>query len=449
MTIRLEQPSDYREVENLTREAFWNVYRPGCTEHFVLNRFRNNPDFIPELDLVMEEDGRIIGHVMFSKAELVMDDGTKRPSWTFGPISIHPDYKRKGYGLKLLNHALGKAREMGIGLLCMEGNIDFYRHAGFDLASKLGIHYHAEPRDAEVPYFLAQELIPGWLKNNGIIEATYFPPKGYFVADVFPDDFEAYEATFPAKVKTLQPGQLPHFCQSCGMPLTRNEDCGTNADGSINFDYCKYCYKDGKFLQDCTMDEMIEHCAQFVGAVNEGLPNPITKEEYIGQMKMYFPNLKRWRKALTVSDDEALKENPALAGVKELIAQMADTLPIAFISSVDNEGYPCTKAMLAPRKREGIRTFYFTTNTFSLRVAHYKANPKASIYFCDEKGFKGMMLRGTMEVLTDAESKEMIWREGDEQYYPGGVTDPNYCVLKFTATDGRFYSDFYPRSFVI
>jgi len=238
------------------------------------------------------------------------------------------------------------------------------------------------------------------------------------------------------------------FCQSCGMPLT-DEVLGTNADGSKNEEYCMYCYKDGKFLQDCTMDEMIAHCAQFVGAVNEGLPHPITKEEYIGQMKMYFPHLKRWRKAITVNDEEAMKANPALAGVKELIAQMADTLPIAYIASVDNEGYPCTKAMLAPRKREGIKTFYFTTNTFSLRVAHYKANPKASIYFCDAKGFKGMMLRGTMEVLTDAKSKEMIWRKGDTQYYPGGVTDPNYCVLKFTATDGRFYSDFYPRSFVI
>ena len=238
------------------------------------------------------------------------------------------------------------------------------------------------------------------------------------------------------------------FCQSCGMPLTDNV-FGTNADGSKSEDYCMYCYKDGKFLQDCTMDEMIEHCAQFVGAVNKGLLSPITKEEYIGQMKMYFPQLKRWRKALSVSDDEAMKVNPALAGVKELIAQMADSLPIAFISSVDNEGYPCTKAMLAPRKREGITTFYFTTNTFSLRVAHYKANPKACIYFCDAKGFKGMMLRGTMEVLTDAKSKEMIWRKGDTQYYPGGVTDPNYCVLKFTAIDGRFYSDFYPRSFVI
>ena len=123
MNIRLEQPQDYREVENLTREAFWNVYRPGCTEHYVLNQYRNNPDFIPELDFVMEENGKIIGHVMFSKAEILLDDGNSFPSWTFGPISIHPDYKRKGYGLKLLNYALEKAKEMGIGLIQMEGNM--------------------------------------------------------------------------------------------------------------------------------------------------------------------------------------------------------------------------------------------------------------------------------------------------------------------------------------
>jgi len=365
----------------------------------------------------------------------------------FWPISIHPNYQLKGYGLKLLYYALDKAREMGIGFLCMEGNINFYKHAGFGLASEMDIHYHAEPRDAEVPYFLALELIPGWLKSNGITEATYCPPKGYFVAEANPNAFASYEATFPAKEKTMLPSQLPQFCQSCGMPLTKNEDCGTNADGSTCFDYCKYCYKDGKFLQNCTMDEMIEHCSQFVGEVNKGLPQPITREEYIGQMKMYFPHLKRWRKEITIN--EAVPKNPVLAGVKDLIAKMADTLPVTYISSVDEEGFPCTKAMLSPRVREGIKTFYFTTNTFSLRVAHYKANPKASIYFCDAKGFKGMMLRGTMEVLTDAKSKEMIWRDGDTQYYPGGVTDPNYCVLKFTATDGRFYSDFYPRSFVI
>ncbi len=105
--------------------------------------------------------------------------------------------------------------------------------------------------------------------------------------------------------------------------------------------------------------------------------------------------------------------------------------------------------MLSPRKREGIKVFYFNTNAFSVRVAHYRVNPKASIYFCDEKNFRAVMLKGTMEVLTDQNSKNMIWRKGDTQYYPEGVTDPNYCVLKFTASEGRFYSYFYPRSFVI
>ena len=208
MNIRLEQPNDWREVENLTREAFWNIYRPGCTEHYVLNQYRKNPDFIPELDFVMEEGGRIIGHIMFSKAELVLDDGTRKPSWTFGPISIHPDLKRKGYGLKLLQYALERARELSVGFLCMEGNIDFYRHAGFSLASQLGIHYHDMPRNEEVPFFLAQELIPGWLKANGIKEATYAPPKGYFVANENPEAFEAYESTFPKKEKLHLPGQL-------------------------------------------------------------------------------------------------------------------------------------------------------------------------------------------------------------------------------------------------
>ena len=245
MNIRLEQQQDWREVEQLTREAFWNVYRPGCTEHFVLHQYRSNTDFIPELDFVMTEDDKIIGHVMFSKAEITLDDGSIFPSWTFGPISIHPDYKRKGYGLKLLRYALVCAKEMGVGLLCMEGNIEFYKHAGFDLASKRNIHYHAEPRESEVPYFLAQELIPGyWGKREG----TYCPPKGYFVADEMREEFKAYEATFPMKTKAFREGQLPQFCQSCGMPLTKDDDCGTNADGSRNYDYCQYCFKDGRFL---------------------------------------------------------------------------------------------------------------------------------------------------------------------------------------------------------
>ncbi len=230
------------------------------------------------------------------------------------------------------------------------------------------------------------------------------------------------------------------------MPLMNKELFGTEIDGTTNEDYCIFCYKDGAFLQDCTMEEMIEHCAQFVGEFNKGSETKLSQEEYIGQMKIYFPKLKRWRKTLEVGGEFVA---PGLENVQTIIAQLCDNLPITYICSVDDEGYPATKAMLSPRKREGVKVFYFTTNTFSLRVAQYKTNPKASIYFCDEKGFQAVMLRGTMQVLTDAESKEMIWRDGDTQYYPGGVTDPNYCVLKFTATDGRFYSDFYPRSFVL
>ena len=201
----MEQPCDFSTVENLTRESFWNVYHPGCTEHYVLHCFRDNPDFIPELSLVMEKDGKIIGHVMYSKAAITLENGGILPSWTFGPISIHPDYKRQGYGLKLLNFSLEKAKSMGVGFVCIEGNIAFYKNAGFDLASKLKIHYHAEPKDAEVPYFLAKELIPGYL---GGAEGTYCPPKGYFVAEKNPEAFEAYEAQFPPKQKLVLPGQL-------------------------------------------------------------------------------------------------------------------------------------------------------------------------------------------------------------------------------------------------
>ena len=206
MTIRNEMPSDYREVENLTREAFWNVYRPGCTEHFVLNQYRSNPDFIPELDFVMEDDGRIIGHVMYSKAQIVCDNGNILPAWTFGPISIHPDYKRKGYGLKLLNHSLEKARKMGVALLCMEGNIDFYGKSGFVVASTKGIRYaDADPDDTVVPYFLIKELETGFLDN---ITGTYHDPESYFVAERDPEGFEAFEARFPPKEKKKLPGQI-------------------------------------------------------------------------------------------------------------------------------------------------------------------------------------------------------------------------------------------------
>lgn len=127
---------------------------------------------------------------------------------------------------------------------------------------------------------------------------------------------------------------------------------------------------------------------------------------------------------------------------QQTIGNLIDKQNVAFISSIDKDGFPNTKAMLPPRKREGIKKFWFTTNTSSIRVAQYRENPNACIYFCDKRFFRGVMLKGAMEVLTDNESKEMIWQEGDTMYYSKGVTDPDYCVLKFTAKEGRFYSNF-------
>ena len=153
-----------------------------------------------------------MGHVMFSRAEIKSDDSSSIPILTFGPISIAPEFKRKGYGITILRYALDKAREMGFGAVFMEGNIDFYRHAGFVLASSLNIHYHAEPRESEVPYFLGLELQKGYLAGK---EGTYFTPRGYYAALDDPEGFERYEAGFPAKEKLVLPGQLPQNGLDC------------------------------------------------------------------------------------------------------------------------------------------------------------------------------------------------------------------------------------------
>ncbi|MCX5827935.1 MAG: pyridoxamine 5'-phosphate oxidase family protein [Deltaproteobacteria bacterium] len=131
------------------------------------------------------------------------------------------------------------------------------------------------------------------------------------------------------------------------------------------------------------------------------------------------------------------------------IGNIIDKASVSIISSVDEDGFPNSKAMLPPRKREGIKHFFFTTNTSSMRVRQYLKNPKACVYFFDKRFFKGVMLRGTMEVLHDSASKEMIWMHGDEMYYPKGVTDPDYCVLRFTAQNGRYYSNFKSEDFEV
>lgn len=132
---------------------------------------------------------------------------------------------------------------------------------------------------------------------------------------------------------------------------------------------------------------------------------------------------------------------------EETIGNLIDKQKVAFISSVDEDGFPNTKAMLPPRKRIGIQLFYFTTNTSSMRAAQYRSNPKACIYFYDQCFFRGVMLKGTMEVLEDSESKELIWQSGDTMYYAKGVTDPDYCVLRFTAQTGRYYANLSSQDF--
>lgn len=135
--------------------------------------------------------------------------------------------------------------------------------------------------------------------------------------------------------------------------------------------------------------------------------------------------------------------------IEKTIGNLIDKQNVAFIGSVDYEGFPNMKAMLPPRKRENIKVFYFSTNTSSMRVSQFTKNSKACIYFCDRRYFRGVMLIGNIEVLKDTHNKEMIWREGDTMYYPKGVNDPDYCVLRFTAIKGRFYSNFKSEDFPI
>lgn len=131
------------------------------------------------------------------------------------------------------------------------------------------------------------------------------------------------------------------------------------------------------------------------------------------------------------------------------IGSMIDKASISIISSVDGDGFPNTKAFLPPRLRDGIKHIYFSTNTSSMRVKQFMDNPKSCLYFYDRRFFRGVMLKGIIEILQDNHSKEMIWRNGDEMYYPMGVTDPDYCVLKFTAQSGRFYSNFKSENFEV
>ena len=201
-TIRLENKEEHRAVENLVREAFWNVYRPGCSEHFVIHVLRDDPAFVKELDFVMIEDGQLIGQNMFMRTIINADDGRVIPVLTMGPIGITPELKRQGYGKKLLDYSLEKAAAMGFGAVLFEGNIGFYGHSGFRYARDFGIRYHDLPEGADDSFFLCKELIPGYLDH---VTGVYRTPQGYYVDD---KDVEEFDKDFPPKQKLRLPGQI-------------------------------------------------------------------------------------------------------------------------------------------------------------------------------------------------------------------------------------------------
>lgn len=200
--IRLEKTEEHRETEALVREAFWNVYRPGCLEHYVLNQLRSDEAFVPELNFVMEKDGILIGQNMFMRAAIKADDGSDLPIMTMGPICISPELQGQGYGKILLDYSLEKAAELGCGALCFEGNINFYGKSGFTYASEFGIRYHGLPEGADASFFLCKELKKGYLDG---ISGEYTPPKGYFVDEA---EAEEFDKQFSPKEKLKLPTQL-------------------------------------------------------------------------------------------------------------------------------------------------------------------------------------------------------------------------------------------------
>lgn len=200
--IRLETPADYAVTENLAREAFWNVYRPGCLEHYVLHTLRHDPAFLPALAFVMEQNGQIIGQIIAMRAQIAADDGRQIPILTMGPLSIAPERQRSGYGKALLDATLDAATALGFGAVCFEGDLNVYGKSGFTHAARFGLRYHGLPEGADASFFLCKELRPGYLTG---ITGEYTTPAGYFVSEA---EAEAFDAQFPPKEKKVLPGQL-------------------------------------------------------------------------------------------------------------------------------------------------------------------------------------------------------------------------------------------------
>lgn len=199
--IRPVRPAEYRAVEDLVREAFWNVYRPGAIEHYLIHVLREAEGYDPALDLVVEKDGALIGQSLCMRAEILSDDGRVLPALCLGPIAIAPAWQRQGFGKRLLDETIARAAALGYGAICLEGNSAFYEKSGFVRGDSLGLRYRDDD-GSMAPYFLVRELCAGYLDG---VRGVYGPPAAYFVDEA---EAEIFDAQFPEKEKMRLPGQL-------------------------------------------------------------------------------------------------------------------------------------------------------------------------------------------------------------------------------------------------
>lgn len=199
ITLRREEEKDFRAVENLTREAFWNVYKPGCNEHFILHKLRSSKAFIKELDFVAELGGEIVGNIVYSKAIVEDDAGTKQEVIGFGPISVSPSCQRQGIGTKLIDHTVEIAKKMGFRAIIIFGDPSYYHRFGFENAKKFHIHT-AEGENFEP--FMAKELYAESLHG---ITGRFFEDGAFNVGE---EELELFDREFPIKEKKVTDTQL-------------------------------------------------------------------------------------------------------------------------------------------------------------------------------------------------------------------------------------------------
>ena len=202
MIIRLEEEKDYFETENLTREAFWNIYREGCFEHLIIHNLRKDKSFVKELDYCIEIDNKIIANIVYAKGKLKLENGNIREILIFGPVSVLPEYQKKGYGEKLINYTIEKAKELGFDAIVIMGNPNYYKKFGFESCSKYKIYYEGLDKNEEAPFFMIKILNDNNIEN---LKGIYSDPDCYKADE---KELEEFDKKFPFKIKEKIEGQI-------------------------------------------------------------------------------------------------------------------------------------------------------------------------------------------------------------------------------------------------